>query len=726
MKKFLRIIFIVPIYIILVVLSNFRKLFNNAISNENILNNISFINLSIVILLLMVIFYIIFREKLKFCKKIYLPTIMISFFIILLDGIFVDKYIANYIILFIYLVFVGLIASIFTKQRFEISLYISVSMGLIVATFLAMFNILFIFKYLLIALIPIGVYIVLKNKEKIGEIFDKKFNSYTFAIFSIFFILMLVGGINRYVHVWDEYSHWAFDAKSVIKYEKLSTCAEVVSSTRAYPPIMSLWHYFVSLFVGYSEQNLYIGLSIFILIGLMPAFAFINKKNKHILPLFTLSIIFGAGIFGSLYKYSSLYADYISGVLYFVNFVIYILYKSDNKRLMKYLFISLTMTIWIKPTGIIPAFAFFVIIMCKELLELNNYRVTLRGFSRILKKWYKLGLAVAGMFFIWNIYVKICELIIPKFYDKKVLSGMLKTGLNSDKLSFSVLKKTVISLFNAFNETIVYGINKISLFQMLIIAGSLFIIYVYIKYRKGFVYSIKKCLPLFWGYLVFFILTMLSIFVMFSSYEAQELASFSRYLNTFHIAVFLLINVFLIKDDFILKEKNKLFAVCMLLFFILNLSFNDITFFVSDYSERIKTRNISYERQAKIQKLVDNTSEDSLIYVIEQKDQDGIMAMWYTRFYAFPRRVNSYQSSINWKIKTEINGDDLGDWGLTAQELSEDLYNFNFDYLYLYSADEYFFKEISFMLDDVEDVTQYTLFKVEKHDNKTVSLLPIA
>ena len=100
--------------------------------------------------------------------------------------------------------------------------------------------------------------------------------------------------------------------------------------------------------------------------------------------------------------------------------------------------------------------------------------------------------------------------------------------------------------------------------------------------------------------------------------------------------------------------------------------------------------------------------------------------MWYTRFYAFPRRVNSYQSSINWKIKTEINGDDLGDWGLTAQELSEDLYNFNFDYLYLYSADEYFFKEISFMLDDVEDVTQYTLFKVEKHDNKTVSLLPIA
>lgn len=103
MKKFLRIIFIVPIYIILVVLSNFRKLFNNAINNENILNNISFINLSIVILLLMVIFYIIFREKLKFCKKIYLPTIMISFFIILLDGIFVDKYIANYIILFIYL-----------------------------------------------------------------------------------------------------------------------------------------------------------------------------------------------------------------------------------------------------------------------------------------------------------------------------------------------------------------------------------------------------------------------------------------------------------------------------------------------------------------------------------------------------------------------------------------------------------------------------------------------
>ena len=41
-----------------------------------------------------------------------------------------------------------------------------------------------------------------------------------------------------------------------------------------------------------------------------------------------------------------------------------------------------------------------------------------------------------------------------KGYDKKVLSGMLKTGLNSDRLSFNVLKRTVISLFNAFNKKI--------------------------------------------------------------------------------------------------------------------------------------------------------------------------------------------------------------------------------------------------------------------------------
>ena len=724
MKKILRLIYAVPLYIVLVILSNSRVLFNNFSNGRELLSDISFINVNIIILLILSLIYIIFKEKIKSYNKIFLPTIIVSFIIVLLDGIFINKNISNYMILLYYLIFVGFTTSIITKQRFEISLFLSVGVGLIITTIISMFNLLFILKYLLVAYIPVGIYIIIKNKKNLKYIVDEKFNGYVFLIFSILFVIMVSGGINRYVHIWDEYSHWAFDAKAVIEYEKLSTCEEVISSTRAYPPIMSLWHYFVSLFVGYSEQNLYISLSIFILIGLMTAFSFINKNNKNILPLFTLAVVFGTSIFGSLYKYSSLYADYISGVIYFVNFVIYILYKEDNKRLMRYLFISLTMTIWIKPTGIIPAFAFFIIVMLKELLEINNYKITLKGSWKIFKKWYKLGLSIVGMFFIWNIYVKICEIFIPKFYDRKVLSGMLQTGLNGDKLSISVLKNTITSLFKSFSSTIIYGINKISLYQMLILFSGFAVLIIYIKYKKGLLYSFKKFLPFFIGYIVFFLSTVLSIFVMFSSYEAQELASFSRYLNTFHIAMFLLALVLIIKDDFINKEKNKLFSIGILTIIIINISFNDVTFFVSDYSERIKTRNISYERQEKVEKLVNNTPRNSLIYVIEQKDKDGIMAMWYTRFYAFPRRINSYQTSINWKIRTEINGDDLGEWGLNARQLEEDLYKYNFDYLYLYSSDEYFFKEIEFMLSDVENVTQYTLFKVEKTDN-TVKLIPV-
>jgi hypothetical protein len=142
----------------------------------------------------------------------------------------------------------------------------------------------------------------------------------------------------------------------------------------------------------------------------------------------------------------------------------------------------------------------------------------------------------------------------------------------------------------------------------------------------------------------------------------------------------------------------------------------NITYFATDLQSRAKTRDKSYELREKVEILNEYTEEDSQVYVLDQKDTDGIMAMWYARYYAFPRRINAYHQSIAWKIRTENNVDDLQDWGLTAEQLSSDLIEFGFDYLYLYSYDDAMFNKMEFMFEDYENCRDYTLFKVENVD----------
>jgi D-3-phosphoglycerate dehydrogenase len=78
--------------------------------------------------------------------------------------------------------------------------------------------------------------------------------------------------------------------------------------------------------------------------------------------------------------------------------------------------------------------------------------------------------------------------------------------------------------------------------------------------------------------------------------------------------------------------------------------------------------------QEKFKIVNENTEENSMVYVLNQKDTDSIMPMWYSRYYVFPRKVNASSSAITWKIRTDKNVKDLGELGLTAEGLSKNLY----------------------------------------------------
>lgn len=306
------------------------------------------------------------------------------------------------------------------------------------------------------------------------------------------------------------------------------------------------------------------------------------------------------------------------------------------------------------------------------------------------------------------------------YYNFTLLPESLKSDL-SFKLNSEFITNFIKKIIESFDDSLVFGTLKFSLYHFIIIMFSLIFGIFYFENKKSVELAAKKTFPYLIGYVVFFILTVVSMFVMMSKYEASNLASFGRYINWFHLGVIIFCLSYIAKFG---DNKKISLNIIPYLLIILMLPFSNTFYYITNYSKRANSYSIYVERTEKFKNLVQNTEDETLVYVIDQQDKDGIMAMWYTRYYAFPRKTNASACAITWKIRTDKNTDDLQDWGLTAKEWEKHLIDYDFKYVFLYTADEAFFRETKFMYDDYERAKNYELFKVVKHDDK-VKLVPI-
>lgn len=729
--KLLRLILLVPIYVVIVVFQNINVIFTNISNNMSILSNINKFNLTIFLSMVIIAVMLIFYNNLKKYKKLLISIIMAMISFNLMGGIFVNRSLDRLFLVYIFLIFTSFLVSNIIKKDFNISLFVTTVSVILISILFGIFGGLKLLIYMILIVTTIGPIFLrkkyLSNKKEFSERLEE-FSSINILIFSIFFIILTIGGISRFVHVYDEYSHWAFDAKVLISLDNFSTCQEITSQTRAYPPVLSVWHYIISIFTNtFSEEILYIGQSIFDLIFLMPIFSLIKRKNKVLLPLVVLVAIFGCTMLSGIYNYTSLYADLPLTVSFLSAFIFYLIYENDEREMKKYLTLSLLFVTLIKPNGFVLAAVFIMMLVIKDYLEFSEYKITFRNFlkkiGKLIKKWWRPVVAIMLIFMVWHIYVKICDFRFDRQYPAEIMPDSLRTDI-SYKLNADTLKGVVLSLFSAFSQTIIFGSININLYQIILILYVFLLFVLYIESDRSISLALRKSIPYIIGYIVFFALTLLSMFVMFSAYEASKLASFARYLNTFNISLLLFLVFRTCSEGFIQKSGTKKIAFVILFIIAINLKPENVLYFGADCSERQKTADVSYERREKFDIVNRNTNKDDRIFVIDQQDKDGIMAMWYARYYCFPRVTNASSSAITWKIKTDKNAYDLRDWGLTASTLVKHLIEYNFDYLFLYSSDELMFENMESLFEDAKQAKEYTLFKVQKNNNKVV-LVPV-
>ena len=718
-------IFITLGYVLIFIANNFKLIVKNVLG-KSLDSGIEFINISILLSIIILALVIIFRKYL-FKSKINLWMIFCTLLVYnFAEGYFLGFVSFPFIILYVYILLLTYVVMLLTNKNFEISIVTGFS-GLLIITFvIGMFGLLNIVKYLMLSSFILMIYYIYrvykKDKNKLLEVRDSLFSS-GFVIFNLLWIIAILGGAGMYVNSWDEYSHWAYDAKATIYYSKFGASQEIMSKTKGYAPIFTVWHYIVSIFNGFSEHNLYVGISMLITVYLMPAFHYIKKHNFITKFLAFFALAFCCYIFGGVYIYSSLYADLAISVIFASILILYNIGEDTKENLTLPIILLLIVITLSKTNGFVIAFVFILIAFINYLFKTFKDKITFKKIldciMNFIKKYYKLILAVVLTFVIWKIYLIVMSKITTEYYNFNLLPDSLKGDL-SVKLDSEFIINFLKSVLFSFDSNLIVGKINISLYQFLIIIFvGLFAIF-YLQNNKDFKIAVKKTIPYIIGYVAFFFLTVLAMFLMMSKYEASNLASFGRYLNWYHLGLLIFILSYILKYE--MEEKNVALNIVYIIIILL-ISFSSITFFVHNplnsgsYGVYLK-----YKDKASI--LNKYTPKESMVYIIDQKDTEGIMAMWHMRYYAFPRQTNASSGSINWKIRTEKNVDDLSDWGLTAKKWASQLLEYNFDYVYLYSSDDYFFKETSFLYDDVNSAKKHSLFKVT-HDDSNFKLVPI-
>ena len=120
-----------------------------------------------------------------------------------------------------------------------------------------------------------------KDTTYLKNIFSKGF----FA-FLLVFVLLFITDYQQQFSAWDELAHWGVMVKEMLRLDNFYAVKEALMVWhKDYPPFMSLFEYFWCKILGYSEQNMYLSLHVY-MFGLVVPYFVDKLKKKSTLFIF--------------------------------------------------------------------------------------------------------------------------------------------------------------------------------------------------------------------------------------------------------------------------------------------------------------------------------------------------------------------------------------------------------------------------------------------------------
>lgn len=331
-------------------------------------------------------------------------------------------------------------------------------------------------------------------------------------LLGVFFAAGIYINAGRMFINWDEFTHWGLAARSIVELNVLGTAPQNLMHFKDYPPMQTLFIYFFhSVSSAFSEGGSYLAICMLYACIIAPLWDRVQGKAKRVLALL-LFFVLPAFLFEGFY--CELYVDAMLGVLLGVALVTYLFAQQGDKKSRAV------------DTAAFAGYLFMLTLLKGSGTALAVLAVLICLFTRPDKKMIGAGaLSVALAKGSWSIHLNIMG-IGDSWDASAALSGM---GLNEAQ------RGTVLKFMRAFAEEVLCSYYfSLTCFMALVI----FMTCMWLLWRNNKESALARMGT---GVSMGFILYAISLLVLYlfayRTYEMVKLASFTRYMNTYVLAL---------------------------------------------------------------------------------------------------------------------------------------------------------------------------------------------
>lgn len=555
------------------------------------------------------------------------------------------------------------------------------------------------------------IFVIISVKRR--SIFLKDISLVPVVIITVFSLLSLWMHNGRLISLWDEFSHWGRAVKDMYYLDSLAGHPDSMVIFKTYPPGVALLQYlFVNIRGSYVEAELFHGINIIYFSLVMPFFKSLEGKDWfRIIIIMLITIIMPTGFYTMMHE--TLYVDGLLGAIF-----AYILFTYFTNKPDKFTFINISAALFVlsitKESGaglaflcLFIMFADIVIANRKQVKEyLNSSNIIAEASCLLLPVIFTIAAKLS-----WSAYLAHHGIGLSSGAAKITLGGIIDIFAKGN--STAVQSQIMINFLKATtNVTNGYANFVFNASPMTLVTVFLFLcaIMVYMHEERE-----KKKKIITAGFSILFscamyMFTLLCAYLfLFTEYEALGLASFTRYLSTFFLGVYMLIVGCILRISRNEKIEKRKMPKYLLIFFIifcitgLQPLFNATVISPASVGNTISSR-CPYEC---IEEMSCELCEDDEVYFIDV-GSNGLIA-YLSSYLAFPSKVSGI-GSIG--THSYYEGDI---WtAIISPERLQDILIEGFDYLYLYETGYDFGEVYGQLFGGEEYVSAHTLYKVNK------------
>ena len=614
--------------------------------------------------------------------------------------------ILGFIIIYLSIVLGSIFWSSILNKKIETTIAINIGIIVLELYLFSAINLLAQGVYIIAtANIILGIITIIVKRKKVLE----KVLTPGFVFFSLMYFILMITNFNKQLIHFDQYLYRSINTKMVFYNNNI-----LEEYVRIYPPMTTLLEYYFLKLTGIYIQGIEaFAMQMYGIALLLPIYENI-KKSKLANIVVGLTILFLPAVFTNLVFYQSSYPDATLGLL--IGYMLYTFFADSN---IKYKIVALSiatgMMVLTKPSGIAIVLIIVAMLGIYEILKNKYYKKEniKKIFTNKNIKIILTILIIAVLVFIsWKLVLKLYKVGTDRVDQSRVGDSSVQYVGNS-------LMTTIFGKYEDNNDAAESNANfipkiysakgfttpvqtSLAITSIIIIAG-----YVYCYYKSNNKDLKYQIIAIIIGLILYMIFLQLSYLLKFVTFEMLGHNGIDRYFPTFLLGMLYLLIASIIKKlsqkEYIARDYIIILLIMFLITPIQYVCEATIT------SGMYNINSMEYVNNAKniADKIDEYVEDDSKIITISQKEKTRLYNLML-RYYLYP----------NHNVKTIENIKEEN-----IEKVQEVIKSNEYQYIYIYSTDSELTNMLEKDFDNLEDVKEKTLYKIQYNDENDMTLI---